>query len=104
MHLDYIEVEADDPLDEPGQRTLIWQLSAKGSRACSQGDLAVVELCAHCRARLTRKGDFVCSWSHQGCPPFSLQGRCPASMPARAGCVLTLRRVIRPRSDGQEVT
>ena len=61
MHLDYFEVEADDPLDEPGQRALIWQLSAKGSRACSQGDLAVVELCAHRTARLTRKGDLVCS-------------------------------------------
>jgi hypothetical protein len=57
----YFEVEADDPLDEPGQRALIWQLGAKGCRACSQGDLAVVKFRAHRWARLTRKGDLVCS-------------------------------------------
>lgn len=61
LYLGYFEVEANDPLDEPGQRALIRQLGAKGCRACSQGDLAVVEFCAHRRARLTRKGDLVCS-------------------------------------------
>jgi hypothetical protein len=61
LNLGYFEVEADDPLDDPGQRALIWQLGAQGRGACSQGDLAVVEFCAYRGARLARKGDLICS-------------------------------------------
>jgi hypothetical protein len=64
LNLGYFEVEADNPLDDPGQRTLIWQLGAQGRGACSQGDLAVVEFCAYRGARLARlarKGDLICS-------------------------------------------
>jgi hypothetical protein len=40
---DYFEVEAGDPLHEPGQGCLIWHLGAKDSRTWADGDLAVVE-------------------------------------------------------------
>ena len=42
-YADYFEVEAGDPLHEPAQGCLIWQLGAKGCRAWANGDLAVVE-------------------------------------------------------------
>ena len=63
MHLGNFEVEADDPLDEPGQRGLIWQIGAKGRRIRSEDDFAVIEFCAHRRARLAREGDLI--HSHQ---------------------------------------
>ena len=57
MHLGDFEVEPDDPLDEPGQRALIWQVGAQSCRASSQDDLAVVEFRAHDRAGVAREGD-----------------------------------------------
>ena len=92
MHLGNFEVEADDPLDEPGQRALIWQIGAKGRRTRSQDDFAVVEFCAHRRARLARKGDLV--HSHQDYPPSACWFRCVVSVPGAWGRVLTLHRVI----------
>jgi len=51
--------QADDPLDEPGQRGLIWQLAAKSCRFRAYGDPAVVEFCAGRGARLATEGDLV---------------------------------------------
>ena len=51
MYLGNFEAEADDSLDEPGQRALIWQIGPKGRRTSSQDDFAVVEFGAHRRAR-----------------------------------------------------
>ena len=94
MHLSNVEVEADDPLDEPGQRALIWQIGAKGRRTRSQDDFAVVKFCAHRRARLARKSDLV--HSHQDYPPSACWFRCVASLPFAGSRVLTLHRVIPP--------
>ncbi len=92
MYLGNFEVEADDPLDEPGQRALIRQIGAKGRRARSQDDFAVIELCAHRRARLAREGDLV--HPHQDYPPSACRFRYPVSVPGGWGRVLTLYRVI----------
>jgi hypothetical protein len=66
MDLGYFEVEADDPLDEPGQRALIRQIGAKGRRTCPPDDFAVVEFCTHGRTRLAGEGDLV--HSHRDYP------------------------------------
>jgi len=58
--VDQFKPEAGDPLHEPGQGGLIWQLGAKGCRARAYGDLAVVEFCAYGGARLTGESDLVC--------------------------------------------
>ena len=94
MHLGNFEVEADDPLDEPGQRALIRQVGAKGRRTRAQDDFAVVKFCTHRRARLARKGDLV--HSHQDYPPSAGWFRCVVSLPVARGRVLTLYRVIPP--------
>ena len=93
MHLGDLETEADDPLDEPGQRAVIWQLGAKGCRAGPQGDIAVVEFCFHRGARLAREGDLI--GSHQGYPLSAWWFRCVVSVPGAWDRVLTLQRVIR---------
>jgi hypothetical protein len=67
MHVGNFEVEADDPLDEPGQRALIGQIRAKGRCARAHDYFAVVEFCAHRRASPAREGDLVDS--HQDYPP-----------------------------------
>ena len=79
MYLGNFEVEAEDPLDEPGQRALIRQIGAKGRRARAQDDFAVVELCAHRRASLAGEGDLV--HSHQDYPPSACLFRCLVSLP-----------------------
>ena len=99
MYLGYFEVEANDPLDEPGQRALIRQIGAKGRRTHPPDDFAVVEFCTHGRTRLARKGDLV--HSHQDYPPSACWFRCVVSLPGALGRVLTLFRVIPPRIDGQ---
>ncbi len=53
--------EADDPLDQSGQRCLILQLAAKSCRVRAYGDLAVVEFRAGRGARLAAEGDLVCA-------------------------------------------
>ena len=89
MHLGYFEVEADDPLDEPGQRALIWQIGAKGRRARAQDDFAVVEFRAHRGARLAREGDLV--HSHQDYPlqhaGSGVRPACPAPGGASSPCI-----------------
>jgi hypothetical protein len=65
LDLGYFQVEADDPLDKPGQRALIGQLGAKGGRACSPDDFAIVKFRAHRGARLARERDLIGSWQHQ---------------------------------------
>jgi hypothetical protein len=94
MHLSNFEVEADDPLDEPGQRTLIWQVGAKGRGARARDDFAVVKLRAHRRARLASKGDLI--HSHQDYLPSACWFRCLVSLPGAGRRVLTLPRVIPP--------
>jgi hypothetical protein len=89
MDLGNFEVEADDPLDEPGQRALIGQIGAKGGRTCSQDDFTVVEFGAHRRARLAREGDLI--HSHQDyplpCAGSGIQSACPASAAASSPCI-----------------
>ena len=87
MHLSNFEVEADDPLDEPGQRTLIRQIGAKGRCTRTQDDFAVVELRAHRRARLAREGDLV--HSHQDYPlqRAGVSSACPAPGAASSPCL-----------------
>jgi hypothetical protein len=58
-HEDYFEVEAGDPLHEPGQGCLIWQLGAKGCRAWAGGDLAVVEFRAQRGTCPAGEGDLI---------------------------------------------
>jgi hypothetical protein len=92
MHLGNFEVQAEDPLDEPGQRALIGQIRAKSRAARAQDDFAVVEFCAHRRASPAREGDLV--HSHQDYPPSACWFRCLVSVPGAWGRVLTLYRVI----------
>ena len=60
QHAGNFQPQADDPLDEPGQRGLIWQLAAKSRRVRAHGDLAIIELRAGRGARLTCEDDLVC--------------------------------------------
>jgi len=46
VHVDQFQPEAGDPLQEPGEGCLIWQLGAKSRRPRANGYLAVVEFCA----------------------------------------------------------
>ena len=66
MHVDNLQTQADHPLYKPGERSLVAQLGAEGSGVRARDDLAVVELCAQCPARLAAEGDLVCEWSHWG--------------------------------------
>ena len=66
VHVDHFQPEAGDPLHEPGESSLIGQLSAKCCGARADGDLAVLELRPQCGARLTRESDLVYLWSHRG--------------------------------------
>ena len=58
-HIDNLKPEAADPLHEPRQGPLIWQLGMKGCRARADGDLAVIEFCAQRGARLTQESDLI---------------------------------------------
>lgn len=59
-HVDYIESQAVDPLDQAGQGAPIRQLGPEGSGAGAYGDLAIVELRAERGARLPEKRDLIC--------------------------------------------
>ena len=61
VHVDQLEPEAGDPLQEPLQGALIWQLGAERRGARAYDDLTVVEFRAHDSTRLTSEGYFVCS-------------------------------------------
>jgi hypothetical protein len=43
VHVHDLEPEAGDPLDQPKESGLIWQLGPKGCRTRAYGDLAIVE-------------------------------------------------------------
>jgi hypothetical protein len=43
VQVDDFKPEAGDPLDKPGQGSLIWQLGTQGCGARTDADLAVVE-------------------------------------------------------------
>ena len=58
-HVRNFKPQADDALDEPGQRCLIGQLAAQGGRVRAHGDLAVVEFRAGRGAGLAPEGDLV---------------------------------------------
>src|SRR6185437_4672294 len=59
-HVDYIESQAVDPLDQAGQRAPIRQFGPEGGAAGPYGDFAVVELRAERGARLPEKSDLIC--------------------------------------------
>jgi hypothetical protein len=59
-HVDYIESQAVDPLDQPGQRAPIRQFGPEGGAAGPYGDFAVVELRAERGTCLPEKGDLIC--------------------------------------------
>lgn len=46
MHIDQLESQAGEPLHEPVEGALIWQLGSQGCGARAHADLAVVEFCA----------------------------------------------------------
>ena len=60
MQIDDFEPEAGNPLHQPGQSPLIWQLGTEGCRAWADADLAVVEYRVQSGARLASKGDLIC--------------------------------------------
>ena len=92
--MDQFKPEAGDPLHQPGQGSLIWQLGAKGGRARTYGDLAVVEFRAQCGAGLAVKvTSYVCDRSTVR--PRSLLVQRAASVPGGWVCVITPPRVIR---------
>ena len=62
--MDYLEPESDDPLHDPPEGSLIWQLGAKGCRVRAHDDLAVVKFCVQCRTSLTHEGDLIRLRSH----------------------------------------
>jgi hypothetical protein len=72
MHVHYLEPEAGDPLHQPEKSGLIGQLGAKGCRARTYCDLAIVKFRAQCGARLSRKSDLVRLRLHQNEFPESV--------------------------------
>src|ERR1700751_4552823 len=88
-HVDHIESQAGDPLHQPGQCALIWQLRPESRPVGTYADLTVVELRAQRGARLAQEGDLIRSCVHRATPPvFSfLRARVretPASRAARS--------------------
>ena len=65
VHVDNLKPKADDPLDKPGEGSLVGQLGAQGGGVRACGDLAVVELCAQRSARLAAEGELIREWSHR---------------------------------------
>lgn len=65
VQVDHFKPEPDDPLHEPPESSLIWQLGAKGCRAGAHDNLAVIKFRAQGRTSLTRDGDLIGSGSHQ---------------------------------------
>jgi hypothetical protein len=61
VNVDQFEPKAGDPLQEPVQGTLIWQLGAERRAVDAHEDLAVVEFRPQDAARPTDEGYFVCS-------------------------------------------
>jgi len=72
VHVDDFKPKVGDPLHEPAEGSLIWQLGAKGCRAGTGADLAVVEFRAQRGARLARESDLICCDRTMGHTPRSL--------------------------------
>jgi hypothetical protein len=64
VHLDDDEPEADDPLYESGEGSLICQVGVERGRIWPRCELAFVELCAQRSACLAAESDLICEWSH----------------------------------------
>jgi hypothetical protein len=60
VHVDDLEPEAGDPLDEPGEGRLIGQFSAERCHPPAYGDVAVIEFRAQGSASLARESDLIC--------------------------------------------
>src|SRR6202008_359655 len=71
-HVDDIESQAVDPLDQAGQGAPVRQLRPEGGGARPYGDFAVLELRAERGARLPEKSDLISLWLHQVTPPGPL--------------------------------
>jgi hypothetical protein len=59
VHVDKLESQAGDPLQESVEGTLIWQLGPQGCDARTHADLAVVELRAEHGACLANESDLI---------------------------------------------
>jgi hypothetical protein len=58
-HVEQVESQARDPLQESLEGTLIWYFGAQRGSAGAHADVAVVELCAQRGTRLASEGNFV---------------------------------------------
>jgi hypothetical protein len=79
-HVDELEAEAGDPLQESLQGALIYEASMKRGRAGAHADFAVVELRPQQAARLADESDLVWSWLHRSAPRSLLSITRAASM------------------------
>jgi hypothetical protein len=61
VRVDDFKPKADDPLNKPGEGSLIGQVGAEGGRLRVCGDRAVVELCPQRSAGLTAESDLICA-------------------------------------------
>lgn len=59
MHMHHFKPQAGQPLHEPEEGSLIWQLGTKGCRARANGDFAVVEFRAQRGARFAGESDLI---------------------------------------------
>jgi hypothetical protein len=58
-HVEQVESQAGDPLQESLEGALIWYFGAKRGRAGAHADVAVVELCAQRGTGLASEGDLI---------------------------------------------
>ncbi len=64
VHVDYLESQAADPLQESVQGGLIWQVGSQGGDVRADADLAVVEFRAQCGTCRAKERYLVRSWVH----------------------------------------
>jgi hypothetical protein len=93
VHVDDFKPKADDPLNKPGEGSLIGQLGAEGGRLRACPDLAVVELRAQRSAGLAAESDLICAWLHWNYASQSVVYGA-VSVPGGGACVVTWYRVI----------
>jgi hypothetical protein len=72
-HVDELEAEAGDPLQESLEGALIYEPGTKCGRARAHADFAVIEFRAQHVACLAGESDLIWSWLHR-CAPHSLCG------------------------------
>ena len=95
MNVDYLQPKAAYPLQQAGQRALIWQVRAQRGRVRSDADLAVVELATQRRTGHAGESDLVRSRSHTDLTPLLLT-RVLSSVPFRGAFVITRQGVTDP--------